>query len=642
MFSLTRKIIDPVFRSWSKPHEDVARLAIAEDGTIVYASPTFCDLSHMPASETGQRHVSSVMKFVDEGNGSGFDSGVHQIQINGHDQVFHFHFDWLTTADQRRYLVGSNATAQHGGLNDDAMNALREKIIQSEKMKASPKASPLKKTPEQTNNQVLVQSDVERLLELSKDLMVVMDDRGMVLNVNTPFLSTLGYSVEEVADMEFIDIFAAEDQPQIARASHSKGQDFESRIFTKDGQIRHVTWRFAQGQDVTYCLGRDLTEQKQKEEQFIRRERQLNEAESIGRMGHWHWTIGQDEIQWSGQIYQIFGVTPDEFNPSLHGMNDMVNRRDLDRVNQAFQRAIIEQNDYDMEFCINRPDGELRFIRCEGRCAVDENDEVIALYGIMQDMTERISYERELKDAKEIAERAYAAKSQFLANMSHELRTPLNAIIGFSDMMGHQLFGPLGNEKYVEYVQGIQDSGHHLLDLISDILDMSKIEAGKYELDLEEVSIAKVLKMASHMVEGRAREEGVQITTPEDLDEDLKIIADRRAVMQIILNLVSNAVKFTEDGGQVSVECHPRENYVALKIIDDGIGIPANKLAQITQPFEQASTDYTREYQGSGLGLAITKELIDMHGGQLFIDSTVGLGTTVTVRLPYEAQVKPV
>lgn len=630
MLSLTRRLIDPVLKSWSKPQEDIVRLAISEDGTIVYASSSFCDLSHMAALDAGKCHVSSVLKFIDQPNNDGFDSGIHQVQLNGHDQAFNFHFDWLVTPDNRRYLVGSEAKNVADALNDAALDKVREKIIQSEKRI-------LTKTPEQTNEQKLEKRDAECLLELSSDLMVVIDGQGAVLNVNTPFLNALGYNVDEVSDMAFVDIFTDEDKPQVMQAIQKSALDFESRVFTKSGDVRYITWRYAKNKYVTYCLGRDVSDQKKQEEQFIRRERQLSEAESIGRMGHWHWTIGQDDIQWSAQIYSIFGVTPEDFRPTLHGMNDMVNRRDMDRVNQAFQRAIIEQNDYDMEFCINRPDGELRFIRCEGRCGVDENDEVIALYGIMQDMTERISYERDLKAAKESAERAYAAKSQFLANMSHELRTPLNAIIGFSDMMGHQLFGPLGDEKYIEYVQGIQDSGHHLLDLISDILDMSKIEAGKYELDLEEVSIAKVIKMAGHMVEGRAREEGVQLSIPEDLDENLKIVADRRAVMQIILNLVSNAVKFTEDGGHVDIECYPRDNYVALKIIDDGIGIPANKLAQITQPFEQASSDYTREYQGSGLGLAITKELIDLHGGAMLIDSEVGMGTTVTVRLPYRA-----
>jgi two-component system cell cycle sensor histidine kinase PleC len=220
--------------------------------------------------------------------------------------------------------------------------------------------------------------------------------------------------------------------------------------------------------------------------------------------------------------------------------------------------------------------------------------------------------------------------------MSHELRTPLNAIIGFSEMMQRQLLGPIGTERYIDYIAGIRESGEHLLDLISDILDMSKIEAGKYELDLEELNLAKVIRLAMHMMEGRAQESQIRISA--DLpNEERQIIADRRAVMQILLNLLSNAVKFSDRGSAVRIECADRDGYVAIKVHDNGIGIPANKLKDITRPFEQAASHYTREHEGTGLGLAITKDLIELHGGSLHIESTVGVGTTVTVRLPFDA-----
>ena len=309
---------------------------------------------------------------------------------------------------------------------------------------------------------------------------------------------------------------------------------------------------------------------------------------------------------------------------------------------QVFQRAIIEQNDYEMDFRLHRPDGEIKFIRCEGRCETDLDDDVIALYGIMQDVTEATKREIDLREAKESAERAYAAKSQFLANMSHELRTPLNAIIGFSEMIERQLLGPIGTEKYLEYIGGIRQSGEHLLDLISDILDMSKIEAGKYELHLEKFNIAKVIRMAIHMMEGRALDAEIKINI-DISNEELNIVADRRAVMQMILNLLSNAVKFSKHGKTINVQMKEREEHLSIRVEDEGIGIPANKLASITLPFEQAESDYTREYEGSGLGLAITKDLTEIHGGSLHIESTIDVGTTVTIRLPYEAkQTQPI
>jgi two-component system cell cycle sensor histidine kinase PleC len=329
----------------------------------------------------------------------------------------------------------------------------------------------------------------------------------------------------------------------------------------------------------------------------------------------------------------------------MDNVNTLVNRRDIGKLYQAFQRAIIQQHDYDMDFRIKRTDGQERYIKCEGRCETDHEGDVIALYGIMQDVTEQVIYEQELRNAKESAEAAYASKSRFLANMSHELRTPLNAIIGFSEMMQHQLLGPLGNPKYLDYVGGIHESGQHLLDLITDILDMSKIEAGKYELDVEDVNIAKSIALTLHMMEGRALDGKVSLKTGSNLKElgedgAPQIQADRRAVMQILLNLMSNAVKFTPEGGSVTADCTVQKKAIKITVTDTGVGIPANKLANVLMPFEQAAHEHTRDHEGSGLGLSITKELAELHGGSIKIDSAVGEGTSVTVTLPFKPQKK--
>ena len=183
-------------------------------------------------------------------------------------------------------------------------------------------------------------------------------------------------------------------------------------------------------------------------------------------------------------------------------------------------------------------------------------------------------------------------------------------------------------------------AGAHLLDIISDILDMSKIEAGKYELSLEEISIADTINTAVKMVQSRANEAGVKLSAGK-LDKIKRtMIADRRGILQILLNLLSNAIKFTEEGGKITVACQEKEDFITIKVADTGIGIPPNKLASITRPFEQVSSSYTRDHEGSGLGLAITKELVELHGGSLLIDSTVGVGTTATVRLPYDCSKK--
>ena len=231
---------------------------------------------------------------------------------------------------------------------------------------------------------------------------------------------------------------------------------------------------------------------------------------------------------------------------------------------------------------------------------------------------------------------ASQAKSEFLANMSHELRTPLNAIIGFSEIMESGMFGPLGAEKYLEYCRDIHESGQYLLDVINDILDMSKIEAGRIRLDLEDTDLNRILADAMRIVTARAQEKKLTLNT--EITPDIQLRVDRRAVKQILLNLLSNAVKFTPEGGRITVRGHIAEEAVMIAIEDTGIGIPADALKNLGRPFEQVESQFTKSHQGSGLGLAIAKSLVELHGGAMRIRSTLGVGTIVGVRLPLQGQ----
>ncbi|MGA2891499.1 MAG: ATP-binding protein [Xanthobacteraceae bacterium] len=238
-------------------------------------------------------------------------------------------------------------------------------------------------------------------------------------------------------------------------------------------------------------------------------------------------------------------------------------------------------------------------------------------------------------EEKTRAEEANAAKSKFLANMSHELRTPLNAIIGFSEIMEAAMFGPLGAEKYTEYSRDIRESGEYLLDVINDILDMSKIEAGGIRLSPESVELEPVLADCLRVVSTRAGEKHLTLTA--HVESDVLVQADRRAIKQIALNLLSNAVKFTPDGGAVTVRGRRRRGLVTIAIEDNGIGIPKDALRKLGRPFEQVESQLTKKHQGSGLGLAIAKSLIELHGGAMRIRSKLGKGTMVVVRLPRAA-----
>jgi len=227
---------------------------------------------------------------------------------------------------------------------------------------------------------------------------------------------------------------------------------------------------------------------------------------------------------------------------------------------------------------------------------------------------------------------ASQAKSEFLANMSHELRTPLNAIIGFSEIMESGMFGPLGAEKYLEYCRDIHESGQYLLDVINDILDMSKIEAGRVHLDLEDTDLDRVLSDTIRIVAARVQEKNLTLDT--EISPSIRVKVDRRAVKQIVLNLLSNAVKFTAEGGRVTVRGRVSGDAVLIAVEDTGIGIPNGALKNLGRPFEQVESQFTKTHQGSGLGLAIAKSLVELHGGAMRIRSTLGVGTIVGVRLP--------
>jgi signal transduction histidine kinase len=265
----------------------------------------------------------------------------------------------------------------------------------------------------------------------------------------------------------------------------------------------------------------------------------------------------------------------------------------------------------------------------------------LALNSFCRATVDRQRLERELLQnlaARQSAESASKSKSEFLANMSHELRTPLNAVLGFSEMMLHQTLGPL-SERYQEYAKLINDSGNHLLSLVSDILDLAKIEAGRFQADFRDIDLKACVEDCVPLIVPRAQEQGITILAQLP-PSGVVAVADARACKQILINLLSNAVKFSRPQGTITVSLKQMGETVQLSVKDEGIGIPAEVLERIGQPFEQASNNPMLAREGTGLGLSLVKALVKEHGGTMTVASREDQGTTVIITLPRTQQVQ--
>jgi PAS domain S-box-containing protein len=424
-------------------------------------------------------------------------------------------------------------------------------------------------------------------------------------------------------------------------ASRRSFRDFEFRRTFAHGEYRHfrLSARPIFGDDGSfqgYCgTGTDVTDVKDREEALIEGRARLAHAQRIARLGHWVWSENRERLlYWSEEMADILGMTHDEPIQPAAFLDGMVHADDRARVRSVLGRMNAGNTGYEMEFRIVRPDGEIRFVHEIGEVLPPDSGGATRTVATVQDITERKEAEEELRAAKEQAELANRAKSEFVATMSHEFRTPLNAIIGFSEMIIDEIMGATGNPKYIEYAHDIHESGEHLLDLINDILDISKIEARKLELTEEVIDISRVVRSSITLTKRRAMENGIELTA-DVMDDIPPIRADERKLKQIVVNLLSNAVKFTPDGGRVivSVEASYRGGIV-ISVADTGIGIAPGDIERALSPFGQVDSAISRKYVGTGLGLPLSRALAVLHGGTLEIESEPGVGTTVIVRLP--------
>ncbi len=313
---------------------------------------------------------------------------------------------------------------------------------------------------------------------------------------------------------------------------------------------------------------------------------------------------------------------------------------DPDRAEMSIKLVLSEKKITDYELTARARDGNETVVSFNATTFYDRDRKLQGVFAAARDVTERKRLDQvlqeknlELENARSIAEKSNLSKSDFLANMSHELRTPLNSVIGFSEVLQDQLFGPI-NEKQQEYVKNILTSGRHLLSLINDILDLSKVESGKMELELSEFSLRESLNSSLMMLKEKALKGGISLNMELAPPDDLRIVADQRKLKQIMFNLVSNAVKFTPAGGEVSVNAVKHGDCIEISVTDSGIGIREEDISKLFHPFTQLESVYTKEYEGTGLGLALNRHLVELHNGKIWVKSEFGKGSRFSFTIP--------
>jgi PAS domain S-box-containing protein len=362
----------------------------------------------------------------------------------------------------------------------------------------------------------------------------------------------------------------------------------------------------------------------------------LDLATALSGIGVWELKAGRDTFYWDERMHEIYGTAPDHFNPTLSEWLNFIHPDDQQAEAEKRRLAITQAGPYESAYRVMRADGSIRYINSHAVVLVDEARNFKNMIGMNMDITTIKQAEETLRMANNELERALRVKDEFLANMSHELRTPLNAILGLSESLEEQIAGLL-NEKQQKYVRTISESGHHLLTLINDILDLAKIEAGQIKLDINKMDVHAVCQSSLRMIKQLAQKKNQHIEL--DIDEHIDLIwADERRLKQMIVNLLSNAVKFTPEGGKIGleVEADKSDNQIVITVWDSGIGIKDSDLMRLFQPFVQLDSSLSRESAGTGLGLALVAQMARLHGGSVSATSQPGVGSRFTITLPWE------
>ena len=465
-----------------------------------------------------------------------------------------------------------------------------------------------------------------RHFELINDLVATCGFDGYFKQLNGAWEQMLGWTPDELLPNPFIEIIHPGDREAVETEVARLGQggttaEFKIRICTKDGGWRWTEWSASPdlGANVFHCAGREISERIEAERALAAERRQLADAQQIASVGSWELDVESRERTWSDQQFRNHGFDPSNSIPEVEAVLERVHPDDRAKVLERLSEVEAGQYEFEYSYRVVLPDGRVREIVTEGRPFVDE-DGSMRVMGTSRDVTAERDAER-LKD-------------DFFGLISHELRTPLTSIIGYTELLAEIEADNL-SEQGRRFVEVIERNSRRELSLVGDLLLLTKITAGTFEIERGRADLAALAAAVAEESAPEARKAGVELSV--EADDPLRIDADPHRLTQVVDNLVSNAIKFTPKGGKVEIRAFADGDVAVVAVADTGIGIPPEDSHRLFERMFRAHEAEQRHIQGTGLGLTIVKAIVDAHGGSIEVESEIGRGTTISVRLPMRA-----
>jgi PAS domain S-box-containing protein len=482
------------------------------------------------------------------------------------------------------------------------------------------------------------QQRLRALFEHSRDAILLTRPDGPILAANPAACALFGMSESEFRARGRSGIVDPDDARRSALLAQRDAAGSASGVVSfvrKDGsrfegEVTTTRYENEGGEHFGHVILRDVTERQRTLDALARSEERLRLALEGGQMGAWDWDARSDQVHWDDQQCHLLGV-PCGTTGSNASFNDLVHVDDRRAVVAAMQKSSVDRTDFDLEFRVVRPDGAVRWLAGRGRGAYDESGQLIRMYGVNYDITDRRRAQEAIVEA-ETARRASLAKSEFLSRMSHELRTPLNAVLGFAQILRLDPAQPL-SPKQLERVRLIEHAGDHQLAMINDVLDLSVIESGSMSLTLRTVDACSVVQEATGLVHIAAQTAGITMSIDTPHEAPLLARADPIRLRQVVTNLLTNAIKYNHRGGRVDVTCGVREGALWIAVADTGRGLTPAQVEHLFEPFNRLGAERS-SIEGTGIGLVIARRLMEQMHGRIEVDSVAGQGARFTLWLP--------